>query len=248
MLTSDTVDAVGDEKPAPDRTLSRTEKLRALRDARSAARRAVYAERKDAGLCTRCGKVHVVDDQLCKRCSRKVTRARNASMRGLYKMRRKKKQCTRCGRKSPDRVECLVCLARRGELPIESRPPPDRTLNQTRTDRVVEADGYERKRFVGQARRGAPSRETEDRWDLQSAKTSIERAFEGYAVAGDMENGLSDADRTEARKAARGHLALAVRFGEEILERNPDAPRRGAGDEADRMRQVVAMRGKMGGR
>jgi len=244
MLSSDTVNTVADD--SGDRTVSRKEQLQALRDARGAARREAYEIRKLAKQCTRCGKplsVKLLDagKQECKRCGWVKRRAQKRAMRRLRATREKSKRCRNCNRPSRDRRTCLVCVVAMGKLPVErASRAGDRTVSGTRIS-TTESDGYTRSRFVGQARRGAPSRETEDRWDLQSAKTSMERAFEGYAVAGDPENGLSDADRVEARRAARGHLDLAIRFGEEILERNRDER-----DERQQNRQVQRIRAKMG--
>jgi len=86
-------------------------------------------------------------------------------------------------------------------------------------------------------KRGAPSIDDCDDFDRKILDTGIERYREGVAYLASPEGkALTDADRDAARMAALGQLTLALRAGEEIVERHRYHKRRDA--EQAKVRQA----------
>lgn len=192
-----------------------------LRADRRAHDRAVYLARKVASLCTRCGDP-VSDGQFCRPCGKAIRKLRNQHAGVLRARRRRKGQCARCGRKSK-RYECFGCLLKLGRLPRSVIPSTtDQTVDPVQgNDTRAEVDGYERQRYHGRARRGAPSRDQADSTDLLMARSSFARAEAALGfLRGSASEGMSTIDRSEARKAAMAHLDLCSRTLNEILARN----------------------------
>ena len=222
---SDDNEARKDSKRAAANT---KQTLDQLREDRRAHEREVYEQRKLAGLCTRCGVAAVDGQQLCQPhldYQRDVTSTWIAKRAAA---RRKAGCCIRCGRKSK-RAECVSCLLKVGRLPRSAAPSNTKqTLDQSRVDVVVEADGYERRRYVGQGRKGAPSKATLDRMDFKDVARAVEQVRIGYAVIDDGKLGEAEADAMAL--AALDQLALASRFIDDILDRHRyDEAVRGAG-------------------
>jgi hypothetical protein len=81
---------------------------------------------------------------------------------------------------------------------------------------IRERDGNVRARYVGQPRRGSPSRLTTDDGDLRLAIRELESAHEMLAAAA---RETDPRERREQHRTALGKVLLAHRFVEEILSR-----------------------------
>jgi hypothetical protein len=228
MLSGSTVVAVAGDSDRDEREGQRprsnptvAQRVEQLREERNAHEREVYEQRKLAGLCTRCGVPALEDGQLCA-AHRDYERNRTqATITAMRKARRAAGCCIRCGRKSK-RAECVACLVRAGRLPRSAIPRSNPTVTQSRVDVVVEADGYERRRFVGQGRKGAPSKATLDRMDFKDVAKAVAKFVEqvngGYKLVDEGKLLPGDADAIAV--AALDQLALASRFIDDILDRH----------------------------
>jgi hypothetical protein len=212
----------------PERPKTRRQRLADRR----AKERAEYERRKLAEECTRCG-VSVVGrgDQLCAECREYANSKTAASSKRLAADRRRKKQCARCGRPSPDRYECIPCLASRGKAPLRTH---NQTLNQgapishgaihasarTEVAWTVEGDGRRRRRGRGRGVRGHPSRADTDAFDMRIMRTELERAEVALVAYHQDEN--QDRPRIQKEGPLRevlGHLGLLRRQLDEFEER-----------------------------
>jgi ribosomal protein L37E len=210
----------------------RAVKRRRLADRRE-KERAQYEARKVAFQCTRCGvDVRHLADQLCPECRAYANTQTRESTRKLSATRRKKKQCARCGRPSPDRYECIPCLARRGQAPL-------RTLNQTlnpttqtparwhtegkrnQVRQVTEGDGRTRNRNTGRGRPGGIGNQGNDELDARLLQRELESAIAELAYAHSPE--VKAKPRLQARDilhTALSRLHLVQRLLMQILQRH----------------------------
>ncbi len=198
---------------------------------RNEHQRDVYQARKEAGLCTRCGATAVDGGQYCEAHGGPMRDLKSRAIRAIRKRLRKAGRCRYCRRKSKT-SRCTLCLAKEGGLPRSALPGNPR-VDQTRTDTVIEADGYARKRYVGRARRGAPSRAVEDASSKRHADKAWEQWQAAHAIATDPSNSLSARDREQAAKIALEWLHRSVRHSAELLRRHGyDTAFVDSGDEA----------------
>ncbi len=196
--------------------------------ARREKERLKYANRKEAGQCTRCESDQLAPDSLmCADCQAYTAAASNSSHARLRADRRKRGVCIRC-EAATDRYECLECLTAAGTAPIVTA---NQTANQTRAPAhhrappspsvwVVEKDGKRRLRYRGQGRRGAPSRLATDEWDLRAIEQEIKRArTDMIAYVSPEVRVLPSIQRAAVKQSALGHLELAQRFLDDLVER-----------------------------
>ena len=99
------------------------------REVRQAAERARYAERRAAGICTRCEAPTFDGDARCGPCavlenSRRSPEQKNAASRRLYARRRARGQCTDCGQPSQGAARCEPCARRSYERSDHFRGMP----------------------------------------------------------------------------------------------------------------------------
>lgn len=214
------VERVGnDTKQAVDRQATQS----AAHD-RRAKERELYQQRKEAGLCTRCGDP-ASDDSLCSTCGPALREQIAASTRKLRRLRRRRDQCARCGKPSPDRYECLVCLTKLGRLPKSAHTNP--TVDQRKgqwVERMEQSpDGVPRirRRFVGQTKRGRRSIADLDRDDLGEARRELEIGMDGLAAAAaPSTQQLPRVQRDDVRNEALSKLVAAGRWITEVLKRH----------------------------
>ena len=218
MFQASTVVAVQDSSGADKRNRNQT--VSQLKAERRRHERDVYQARKEAGLCTRCGETAPEGKNMCPPCDEYMRTVTRRAVQALRSLRRKRGRCAGCGRKSV-RYTCDGCLLRQRRLP-QSRMPrliSNQTVNQSRVDSVVEADGYVRTRYVGQPRKGAPSKASTDATDLKFGGASWARATAGLTeIMGDPH--MTKSDRDLKRQEWLGQLDHARRTAVEILERN----------------------------
>ena len=90
------------------------------REARQAAERELYAARRAAGLCTRCGGPTTDRTATCAPCAaleaeRGRSERRNAAAQRRYRERRARRQCTDCGQPAHGASRCEPCAKRSHE-------------------------------------------------------------------------------------------------------------------------------------
>jgi hypothetical protein len=208
MLTSATMTEVGDDQPRL--TLDR------LREDRNAHQRKVYAAKLEAETCTRCTEP-ATDGAYCAEHAEAIRKRDREYRAARDKALTAAGRCIRCKRRS-DRYECVPCQLKLGRLPKSKLPPKTRpTLDQRATREVVEADGYTRTREVGQARRGAPSRATEDATSTRLALEAWQRFMVADAFAAGAD--VDAAQRAEAKAIADAWLHQAVGHSADRLRR-----------------------------
>jgi hypothetical protein len=219
--------------PAPRRT-----RRQRLADRRERGR-LEYERRKLDEKCTRCGvSVRGSDDQLCSACRARVNAKKATSAKRLAADRRRKKQCARCGRPSPDRYECIPCLAKLGRAPLAT---PDPTLDQSHgaihasridplsllrrpqvIDAITEGDGRTRTRSRGSGKRGGANQTAfvVDGQDLRYAREALDKAILGMVDSHGPHNAeLGRAQKLALRRSWQSLADLARRHLDELLER-----------------------------
>jgi len=135
----------------------------------------------------------------------------------------REKRCTNCGapRRKPGSMWCIRCVVRDSRIKLAS---VDRHVENRTSRDYVETDGYARTRFHGQAKRGAPGIDEQDAFERRIIKQCIANlqryldTAEWLTTAEGKQTPTSD--RNETRMAALGQLSLAVRAGDDVLERN----------------------------
>lgn len=150
-------------------------------------------------------------------------------------------KCTRCGgKRTGSRETCLKCRVELGRLDVE-------TDVENHAERVAarlvaardEHDGFLRKRFKG-GKRGAPGIDEQDEFERKIVEQAIERYVVACKWLSSAEGKRSPKeDREQARLAALGQLALAVRAADEILDRNRYVEKR---DKAQQRKLVATAR------
>lgn len=182
---------------------------------RADARAALYEQRKAEGTCTRCGARPASEDaNLCPKCRRRIARIKRVSDKRRRTARAAKQQCVDCGRRS-DTYRCTACSIRQGRL----RGTSGADRGEVQGDGIRrEVDGYDRRRFHGRSRRGAPTKTATDAFDLKIAMASLVRAQAGCTAIG-ARTDLPAGDRDAAEMAWLDQLAMASRSIEEVLER-----------------------------
>lgn len=197
-----------------------------------------YQQRKEAGRCTYpgCEQDAAEDSSLCGE-HRDAQRHRvKLAMRRRRKDWKAKKLCVRCGRRrSPGSSwGCPKCLVQTGRAVTTGVNKSTRIAARVaaRTEAVDEhvADGYRRKRFRGQDRRGRQTNQQIDEQDLDDAIERLRRAKAGLALARSPEvQQLPRIQREEAKREALSQADHGLRFVEDVLERNRYNQRKGGG-------------------
>lgn len=137
-----------------------------------------------------------------------------------------------CGRKVPRKRKpdgsvmqrrCNGCkkVLRDARVPDDAGSVPGASSEPDRITHEVEGDGYARKRFHGQQRRGQQKRWQLDLQDLDDAIDRLQRTKRGVILAREAEEaGVPRVQRDEIRFEAMSHAAHAGRFVDDVLERN----------------------------
>lgn len=198
-----------------------------------------YQQRKESGRCTYPG-CDQAQGELTLLCDVHAVAARARRRRSESKLRyalRKAKRCADCGKPSKQ-YRCPACriVVGRG-IGLRANKSEDKSQRiaarvAARTEAVDEhvADGYRRKRFRGQDRRGRQTNQQIDEQDLDDAIERLRRAKAGLALARSAEvQQLPRIQREEAKHEALSQADHGMRFVEEVLERNRYNPRKGGG-------------------
>lgn len=162
------------------------------------------------------------------RCGPHYAAARAADRK--YKRRKRKewkrkKRCTRCGGKRlPGHGwGCAACVAELGALSkvFGERHVYNRRPTATGFDSRAEGDGYERRRYRGQGKRGRQPTEQLDDQDLRDAGKHFERAVEALkAHNSDKGKALPVVQRRELRDTADAEFNRVVGLIEDIWRRH----------------------------
>ena len=205
-----------------------------------------YEKRLADGQCTRCAEAKIapaVDgSQYCAPCGKRERKHQRRSKAAARRANRDRGLCADCTRRSVT-YRCLACAIRAGKAPRSG--VSDGVKQGGRTDVVTGSDGYTRHRFVGQPRRGAPSAGTDDAQDLKSTLAYVTRALEGQAAVSAAQTARAERDAAEIAWMTK--LAQAGRFIDDLLDRRRfDKRQRELRENSERIRQGLAMRGKMG--
>lgn len=234
MLDSDTLqvvartgsDATDGRRPSDKRT-DRTvdQQRRKLLTERRDQERESYLAKKLAGWCTRCPasvEREATHGQYCAEHSAEVAAIQSRNVGATRAARRARGECARgCLRKSKT-WECRFCQALRGRLPASAQPKvrPDQTVDPVQGDDTrKEVDGYERERYHGKARRGAPSREQTDASDLLMAESSFARARSALTILARERPTMPQQQYKQEYAKAIALIALCKRTLEEVCDR-----------------------------
>jgi hypothetical protein len=220
--TSDGADVSGGSSPPKRQSFK----------ARSAERRRevqakLYYERKEAGLCTRCGVPAVDGGQMCEPCLERHREATNAACARLREARREAGVCGHCGKvRTGDEYACLACRLARGEV---STGPAIIAAIRTDSDPRFRVGEDGRRRFHGQMRRGRQPASQIDDQDLELAIAQLTKARDHLrAIAASPEIAkLPKYQRDAAKREAFAMAEHGARFVEDLLDRNQF----GAGNE-----------------
>lgn len=202
----------------------------------------LYWQRKESGLCVRCGEPAAPDSLLCAPHWEDAKERAARSAKVTREARRAKKRCAYCNRKSETR-RCRACSIAHGKRPAAASPTQQGVNTQrTGVDKSrrrppahfhtegingksswswrTEADGRRRKRGNGRGHRGAPSRAETDAFDARVGETEWNLALADLALYHSEANqALPPIQRAAALRSAIGHLELAGRIGEDLVER-----------------------------
>jgi hypothetical protein len=162
------------------------------------------------------------------RCAPHYAAARAADQRYKRKRRgiaRRKKLCMRCTRRkrlAGHKWGCARCVAEMGRLNrvgdtnvYKKRPKAEGF------DARAEGDGYERRRYRGQGKRGRQPASQLDEQDIRDAKKHFERAIEALRYHhSDEGQGLPLFQRQEIRNASDAEFNRAFGFVEDIWRRH----------------------------
>lgn len=180
-----------------------------------------YQGRKEAGICTRCDAAAGEDSNECPTHQAEIKKYRRRYWLKARRIWTQKKLCLRCGDKRRKGSKwCEPCLIKAGRLRALAL---DQQLDQSRdrTVEVIERDGFTRKRYVGQSRRGKPSRKRLDEQDLRDARANVDRALEAYAYASSAEVAAMGLVQRKAIDDAATHVvARATRHLGDVLARH----------------------------
>lgn len=148
-------------------------------------------------------------------------------MARLRAERRAAKLCAEgCGRTSGDRYRCETCApSKRRTAGVNPGVNPRRFHTEGRNRKSswswrTEADGKRRKRGVGRGHRGQPTVLETEGFDMHGMAASLDRARAEHAAFWSEENqALPKVQRQALLVSALGQLELAMRSGEELVER-----------------------------
>lgn len=183
--------------------------------------------RKLAGICVRryCGKPSKDDSDYCAKHHEKQLVYQREYMERCRLKWDKAGVCTRCGgRRKPNSQWCARCLIRQSKVPHSELS----SHVENRRDRIASRlipwanspTNANRVRLRG-GKRGVPPRSQTDQQDRLDVTKGIATGFDGLAMISSPE--FADFPRAEKRRAemaALDHLASAVRFLEEVLDRH----------------------------
>lgn len=184
----------------------------------------LYAERKAASECLWCGIPAAPDSAYC--CvHRDITRRQKAAHAKRVKdVRRTNGMCADCGRRKSKTRYCNECRPRRGvdngvdkiELPARSNRKPK---TSAAVDLVPENDGYIRKRYRGRDK-GPPTRMETDEWDIRIIEAEMSHTRSDMIRYWSAENqAMPRIQRDASKRSALGHLELAQRVIDDLVER-----------------------------
>lgn len=217
MLAGSNLADVGDTtERAPttnEKADEKAQRLAALAARRVKARQR-YEDKLARGECTQCPDPSLDDSQYCARHLEKARRWVRESNGRRRARNRARGLCAECA--VPCKTyRCLACSVTAGHVPAALVKEREK---ESRFEVVVDADGHQRTRFVGQPRRGAPSKGTEDRGDLKFIAEYVARATEGQLAV--TSAGLTGRDREQAEIAWLDQLDRARRFIDEVHDRH----------------------------
>lgn len=197
-----------------------------------------YYQRKANGICTygsveNCPHPPAEDSTLCASHLEDANDRKARSAQALRDERREDGWCAYCGKVKSETYACAGCAVRRGDIPtVHSDNTVDNALlgvsrsgHERRGDvsswREETHNGKTSLRYVGQSKRGSPSKAAEDERDLTQIRAEIDRAQAGLVFARTIED---KAQRKAAIRAALSRLALAVRFADDVFDRHDYEP------------------------
>ncbi len=178
-----------------------------------------YLARKLSGRCTYPGCAAMASDT-CLLCDahKEEANKRTKRVRSDWKG---KKRCTRCGgRRSPrSRWGCVTCLIKVGRAKQVAKTKHKTKTERLRANTAVDAEG--RVRYHGKAKRGAPSKATNNADAVADMRKALQRGEEALAlVESDEVKALPRIQREEVKLAALAPFDLLRRTARELLEAN----------------------------
>jgi hypothetical protein len=196
----------------------------------------IYQERKEAGLCTRCGAPAADGSQFCEVHLDADRAYKKKYARKMRRRHQRAKVCLECGatRRKGDKL-CLKCRVRRNRLSVVALPGVENRVEKS--DRIAamtatHADG--RTRYHGQGRRGQQPRAQLNAQDLGFARAALAAGEAGLQMLDTPEvRALPRIQREDVKHAALHQLGRAIGHIEDVQERMGHfrAPREPGGEE-----------------
>lgn len=186
-------------------------------------RLADYQARKESGLCVypKCPDACADDSVWCPAHRDMTRKHRRRSAKRVRSQLRDAGKCARCRRRSAT-YYCPGCSVRIGRVP--STGVANTVDNERRPHYRVDPAARGRRevqRYVGRARRGAPSAAILDEQDLEYAVEELKKAKAAIAYArSSVVQAMPKIQRDGVMAAAMGRLHAARRWVDEILARH----------------------------
>lgn len=206
-----------------------------------------YHERKAEGLCTYpgCPSDAADDNTLCPTHRDEKRERDRESQNARRAERRAAGLCPRCGDVETSDYMCPACRVRYGRT-ARARRGGDSNREGKSRDHLIEADGYQRQRYYGRAKKGAPSLDEQDEFERRIIRASIER----YLKASDFLSSaaareLPKDERAAMRLEALSQLSLATRAADDVLDRHRFAEKKLAAQQRS-LAQTAAKIAKSG--
>lgn len=227
MFQHATYDAGAESAPVTDTPRMRKQELKRKREEQRVYDAARYEKRKLGTECS-CGNVKESGTLYCVACeprARKRVAAATARWRAAIA---DAGSCPAC--RLPKERNTVIPDAVISALGFHTeRGPKSGAIASSRTGARRGAgqwksevhNGKATVRFVGQGRRGSPSKAVNDEQDRKQIEATLERGFQLLAALEAPEvRELSKSERKNAENAGCAQLALVVRFIDEILRRH----------------------------
>lgn len=183
-----------------------------------------YQQRKELGLCTRCGQPAADDSSLCPEHRDDHRAAANRYAESLRAERSAKGQCPYCPRKRETKLKdgeamCPACRVERRRMP-RSLGVVDKVVDKAKIEAATRKDGDGRTRYHGQGKRGQQPKYQLNVQDLRHVKADFEKFESGVVwLAGPDAEQRHKTDRDKVEWATANCGGRAARRINDILER-----------------------------
>lgn len=184
-----------------------------------------YRARKAAGICTQCGRERAIEGRYrCAPCGQKARDWDAAWQKRRRAELRKQGLCAAgCGRPSSTE-RCIICsINAREPLPVSLAPERKEAASvRIASATVVDKDG--RNRYLGQQKKGAPSKEVisrQDAKDLRDAAREMLKSADAIEASGGADwQRMPPIQRAAYKREILSYADFGIRLAESVLDRH----------------------------